>query len=116
MYDVIIIGTATRDGFFEGIDFLKSKTGVFGLAKESVCLSVQKKIEVPKVTFTHRRRGHQRGNDFSRQGLKTAVICRVGSDVSGEEIIRGLRREKIDTGFIQKDSDTPTAYSVIFFN
>ena len=25
-----------------------------------------------------------------------------------------MRREKIDTGFIQKDSDTPTAYSVIF--
>ena len=48
MYDVIIIGTATRDGFFEGIDFLKSKTGVFGLAKESVCLSVQK-LKFPKL-------------------------------------------------------------------
>ncbi|MEK7624481.1 MAG: carbohydrate kinase family protein [Patescibacteria group bacterium] len=113
MYDVIIIGTATRDGFFEGIDFFKIKDRRFRVG-EGICLPFGSKIEVPKVTFTTGGVGTNAATTFSRQGLKTAVICRVGSDVSGEEIIRGLRREKIDTGFIQKDFDTPTAYSVIF--
>ncbi len=113
MYDVITIGTATRDGFFEGINFTNIKDERFRVG-EGICLPLGSKIEAPKVTFTTGGVGTNAATTFSRQGLKTAVICRVGSDVSGEEIIRGLRREKIDTGFIQKDFDTPTAYSVIF--
>ena len=74
MYDVIIIGTATRDGFFEGIDFFfKNQRPAFSGWRRNL-FAFRFKIEVPKSYFYHRRRGHQRGNDFSRQGLKTAVI------------------------------------------
>jgi len=113
MYDIITIGTATRDGFFEGINFLKTKDSRFRVG-EGICLSFGSKVEVPKVTFTTGGVGTNTAATFSRQELKTAVICRVGKDVSGEEIIRGLIRDKINTSFIQKDNDAPTAYSVIF--
>ena len=108
MYDIITIGTATRDGFFEGINFVKIKDRRFRVG-EGICLPFGSKIEVPKVTFTTGGAA-----TFSRQGLKTAIICRVGPDVSGEEVIRGLLQEKIDIRFVQKDLNTPTAYSVIF--
>ncbi len=113
MYDIITIGTATRDGFFEGINFLKIKDSRFRVG-EGICLPFGSKVEVPKVTFTTGGVGTNTAATFSRQELKTAVICRVGLDVSGEEIIRGLTRDKINTSFVQKDNDTPTAYSVIF--
>ena len=113
MLDVITIGTATRDGFFEGIDFVKIKDVRFRVG-EGICLPFGSKIEVPKVLFTTGGAGTNAAATFSRQGFKTAAICRVGEDVSGEEIIRGLAREGITVKFVQKDSDTPTAYSVIF--
>ncbi|OGG43736.1 hypothetical protein A3G50_00995 [Candidatus Jorgensenbacteria bacterium RIFCSPLOWO2_12_FULL_42_11] len=113
MLDVITIGTATRDGFFEGIDFVKIKDVRFRVG-EGICLPFGSKIEVPKVLFTTGGVGTNAAATFSRQGFKTAAICRVGKDVSGEEIIRGLVREEIAVKFVQKDSDTPTAYSVIF--
>jgi len=113
MYDVIVIGTATRDGFFEGINFIKTKDSRFRVG-EGICLPFGSKIEVPKVTFTTGGAGTNTAVTFARQGLKTAVICRVGSDVSGEEIIRALKKEKINAGFVQKDKVVPTAYSVIF--
>lgn len=113
MFDVITIGTATRDGFFEGIDFVKIKDVRFRVG-EGICLPFGSKIEVPKVFFTTGGVGTNAAVTFSRQGFKTAVVCRVGKDVSGEEVIRGLTREGITVKFVQKDSDTPTAYSVIF--
>lgn len=113
MFDIITIGTATRDGFFEGINFFKIKNSRFRVG-EGICLPFSSKIEVPKVTFTTGGVGTNAATTFKRQGLKTAVICRVGPDVSGEEIIRALIREGIDVNFVQKDADTPTAYSVIF--
>jgi len=113
MFDVITIGTATRDAFFEGINFLKIKDSRFRVG-EGIGLASGSKIEVPKITFTTGGVATNTAATFSRQELKTAIICRVGSDVSGEEIIRALKKDKINTEFIQKDKDTPTAYSVIF--
>ncbi len=113
MFDVITIGTATRDAFFEGVNFTKIKDSRFRVG-EGVCLPFGSKVEVPKITFTTGGVGTNTAATFARQELKTAIVCRVGSDVSGEEIIRALKKEKINTEFIQKDKDVPTAYSVIF--
>ena len=74
MYDVITIGTATRDGFFEGINFTNIKDERFRVG-EGICLPLGSKIEAPKVTFTTGGVGTNAATTFSRQGLKTAVIC-----------------------------------------
>ncbi|MFA5084140.1 MAG: carbohydrate kinase family protein, partial [Candidatus Paceibacterota bacterium] len=115
MFDVITIGTATRDAFFEGINFTKIKDSRFRVG-EGICLPFGSKVEVPKITFTTGGVGTNTAATFSRQELKTAIICRVGQDVSGEEIIRALKKDKINTDFIQKDKTVPTAYSVIFLD
>jgi len=113
MYDVFAIGSATRDGFFEGIPFVFVKDKKFRVGK-GIALPFGGKIKVPKVTFTTGGGGTNTAATFSRQGFKTGCICRVGNDVSAEEIRRELEREGVDTKFFQIDKKTPSAYSVIF--
>ena len=113
MFDVITIGSATRDGFFEGIDFLSVEGKCF-VANKGICLPLGSKVRVPEVHFFTGGSATNTAVSFARQGLKTAIVCRVGDDVSGKTIIEEQKREKIVTQFIQKDCTIPTAYSVIF--
>ena len=113
IFDIITIGSATRDGFFEGIDFLPVEGECF-IANKGICLPLGVKIRVPQVHFLTGGSATNTAVSFIRQGLKTAIICRVGDDVSGKTIIEEQKKENIDTQFIQKDYLIPTAYSVIF--
>jgi ribokinase len=112
-FDVITIGSATRDGFFEGIDFLSVEGKCF-VANKGICLPLGSKVRVPEVHFFTGGSATNTAVSFARQGLKTAIVCRVGDDVSGKTIIEEQKKEKIVTQFIQKDCTIPTAYSVIF--
>jgi len=113
MFDIITIGSATRDGFFKGIDFKICKGKQF-LTGEGICLDLGSKITVPEVIFTTGGSASNTATTFARQGLKTAAIFRAGKDVSGETILRELKEEGVNISFAQIDYATPTAYSVIF--
>ncbi len=113
MYDILVVGSATRDGFFEGIPFVFVKDRKFRVGK-GIALPYGGKVKVPKITFTTGGGGTNTAVTFSRQGLKTCCISCIGKDVSGEEIKRGLQDEKVDVKFFQTDKKNPTAYSVIF--
>lgn len=113
MFDIITIGSATRDGFFEGIKFIPCESEKF-ITGKGIALPLGAKIKVPQVHFLTGGSATNTAVSFIRHGLKTAIICRVGNDVSGETIIREQEEEGIDTKFIQIDYAVPTAYSVIF--
>ncbi len=113
MFDIITIGSATRDGFFQGIDFKICKGKQF-LTKKGICLDLGAKITVPEVIFTIGGSASNTATTFARQGLKTAAIFRVDKDVSGETILKELQEEGVDISFSQIDYATSTAYSVIF--
>lgn len=111
MYDIVVIGSATRDAFFKSRDFhireqLESKTG------KEMCLELGAKIAIPEVIFTTGGGGTNTAVSFARQGFKTACIGRVGDDVSGGEVKKELKLEGIDD-FLQIDSIRKTAYSLI---
>jgi len=112
MFDIITIGSATRDAFFEGIDYeyLNDKQAAQGRA---LCLPLGAKMHVEHVTFTSGGAGTNAAVTFARLGLKTSAIVRVGEDVSGEEVTRNLAREGVDTSLVQKHSSLPTSYSVV---
>ncbi len=116
MHDIIVIGSATRDAFFEGVDFALVKNSGLFKTGSGICLNLGSKIEIPKITFTTGGAGTNAAVTFSRQGFKTAAIVRVGNDVSGEEIRRGLLNEKTDCSMVQADKFLNTAYSVIFLD
>ncbi|MCX6731500.1 MAG: carbohydrate kinase family protein [Candidatus Parcubacteria bacterium] len=104
MYDIIIIGSATRDAFF--------KSDQFRTRDREMILPLGAKLAIPEVIFTTGGGGTNAAVTFARQGFKTACISRAGDDVSGGEIKKELKLEGIDD-FIQVDSEHKTAYSLI---
>ena len=104
MYDVIIIGSATRDAFFKSKDF---KT-----REREMILPLGAKIAIPEVVFTTGGGGTNAAVTFARQGFKTACVSRIGDDVSGGEVKKELKKEGVDD-FLQIDAVNKTAYSLI---
>lgn len=112
MYDVITIGSATRDVF------LKSKA--FHILKEQHLLSnpigcfvLGEKIVVEEVFFGSGGSATNTAVSFARKGLKTACFTSVGDDFNGRAIIEELNSEGIATNFIQIHSGAITDYATI---
>jgi len=113
MFNIITIGSATRDGFFLGVNF-KNCEGKNFLTGKGICLDLGSKVLVPEVVFTTGGSAINTAKTFVYQELKTAAIFRIGKDVSGETILRELKQEGVNADFSQIDRFAPTAYSVIF--
>mgnify|MGYP001575545563 CR=1 FL=1 len=112
MYDIISIGSATRDVFI-GLDEFKTIKSDDFISGKGLCLSLGSKLEIKKIVFTTGGGGTNAAVTFARQGLKTAGIGVVSQDSNGKEILAELEREGIDIQYFQKHEDDHTAYSVI---
>ena len=51
---------------------------------------------------------------FQRQGLRTACVCKIGTDAAGDDVIRTLRFYKVDPRFVIRDKNDQTAFSALF--
>ena len=117
MYDVITIGTATRDVFLRtgemkhitDPEHLKSAGFVKG---EAGCFALGSKVEVDEFVATVGGGAVNTAVTFARQGFKTASVVKIGDDVGGREVINRFRKEKIHS-LASVQSRRPTAYSVI---
>lgn len=94
MYDVITIGSATRDVLLKMDDsetrkHADSPTGI------EQCFPLGSKLAVKKIVFTTGGGGTNSAVTFARQGFKTACVGVVGDDINGKEILEELRREKV---------------------
>lgn len=110
-YDVITIGTVTRDVFLKSPDFKivrneDLRTGVAG------CFMLGTKLEVPEVVVASGGGGTNTAVSFARQEFKTACIGSVGDDEIGREVAEELKRENVEPLF-EKDANHKTAYSTI---
>lgn len=112
MYDIVSIGSATRDVFLSVSDFKKVKSDDFSTG-EGLCFPSGSKLEIKKVVFTSGGGGTNAAVTFARQGLKTANIGAVGEDFNGRELLDELKGEGIDVSHFQIHNDDFTAYSVI---
>lgn len=115
MKDVLVIGSATRDLFFEGVPFVEIKSNKFKVGK-GIALPYAGKVKVPKITFTIGGGGTNVAVTFARQGFTTACISSIGKDNGGREITEKLKKEKVDVKYFQTDKNNPTAYSTIFLD
>jgi len=112
LFDIVSIGSATRDVFFSASELKKFKMPEFSTG-EAICLGSGSKIEMKKIVLTSGGGGTNAAVTFVRQGLKTANIGVVGRDFNGEDILKELAGEGIDVQYFQKHDDDYTAYSVI---
>lgn len=100
MFDVITIGSATRDVLMKVPDQLP--LGV--------------KVDISEIFFATGGGGTNAAVTFARQGFSTACVCVLGHDSDGDEILKELRQEGINTDLIVHHSDDRTAYSSVLIH
>lgn len=111
MFDVISLGTATLDVFLRstGLD-IETRNG-----EKDICVSYGAKIEVNEINFESGGGGTNSAVTFARQGLKVASIVQIGDDFAGEKIIADLKKEGVETDFLDIGKDNYTDYSTILW-
>ena len=112
MFDVVTIGSVTRDAFFGASSFpMISDPGT--PSRKGFLLPLGGKLDVEDVFFTIGGNAANASVTFSRQKFYTACAGKIGNDVAGEEALRRLKKEKVATRFISVSETLPTAYSVL---
>jgi ribokinase len=106
MYDVITVGSALNDIFVD--------TGLKTMIKNNqrlLAYPVGFKIAVKEIKFSIGGGGTNTAVGFSRMGLKTAFLGKIGNDESAKQILEILNKEKID--FIGKQEKSISGHSII---
>lgn len=113
MFDVITIGSATRDVFMRSKNIRLVKDASFSTG-EAECFALGSKIDIEDIWFETGGGATNTAVGFARQGLKTAFVGRIGhADARGQEILKTIERERIETSLVVRDRRRMTAYSVI---
>ncbi len=120
MYDVITIGTATRDVFLQSPAFKAVKDEHFTSASgfpsgEAECFALGKKIEIMKPVFTTGGGSTNSAVTFARQGFSTAAIITLGKDETSKDVLVDLKREGVKP-IVSYTKDLHTAYSTILLS
>jgi ribokinase len=117
MYDIITIGTATRDVFIESPLFTNvhdpehfKKLGF--LDGNATCFMPGAKLEINKPIFATGGGATNTATTFARMGLKVATIGKIGADDGGARILSECKSEGVASRIIT-DKALSTAYSVI---
>lgn len=102
MFDIITIGSATLDMFLKSSRFPLEK-GMVG-----------SKVEVDELLMSSGGGGTNSAAGFTRLGLNTACVSRLGMDVFGQLVAQDLEKENFDKKFlIKKDSDSTDSSTIL---
>lgn len=112
MYDIITIGAATRDVFLVSDKFIAIKSRKFPTGAGE-CVALGSKIDIHEIVFTTGGGATNAAATFSRLGLRTATICRVGDDSPGKDVVEDLSRFGVSTHLVRQIKNGDTAYSTI---
>ena len=113
MYDIITIGSATRDVFMRStqIKIMKDAASSTGQAE---CFALGSKIDIDEILFETGGGATNTAVGFERQGFQTAIVGRIGHDDGrGREVLRELEKREVNISLVVKDKRHMTAYSVL---
>ncbi|MBI1961696.1 MAG: carbohydrate kinase family protein [Parcubacteria group bacterium] len=115
-YDVITMGSATRDIFL----FLDARDAPVianpradPKREKLIALEYGAKIDVVSSARAIGGGGANAAVTFSRMGLTTAAVVRVGEDDDGNRILDALKQERVATAYAQRDPKLCTAFSAL---
>ncbi|MBN1175277.1 carbohydrate kinase family protein [Candidatus Woesearchaeota archaeon] len=109
MYDVITIGSATVD-VFANTDSQLVKLLTKDGEEDFITYPSGSKILIKELNFLIGGGGTNTAASFSRLGLKTGFLGKLGTDQNGEEVIKVLK--EYDVTFLGK-KEGQTGYSII---
>jgi sugar/nucleoside kinase (ribokinase family) len=106
---VLAIGKANQDVFLSGAVF--KPVSDHGVMEEQFELGA--KLVVDDVAFTTGGNAMNAAITFRRQGLDTAILCMLGTEPSGQAVMKALDDEDIDTRYVVQDERFETSYSTV---
>jgi len=115
MYDVITIGSATRDVFIRS-QALEIHEGNHQTGSSECCFPLGAKIEINELINETGGGATNAAVTFGRLKFKTGVLTSVGDDASARDIFDALKKEKVSTALIQIHPGAQTAYSAILLS
>ena len=107
MYDVITLGSATVDVFVK----TKKPQILKHQGHDDVCYAIGQKVLVDDLHVDTGGGGTNTAVAFSRLGLKTGWVGKVGDDLHAKTVLDEMKRERVD--FLGAQSAGMTGYSVI---
>lgn len=110
MFDVITIGSITRDNFLEAE--YKIEKWPKAPSGQALVLPFGEKLEIKNVHSTMGGNSANASVTFARQGMRTACFGKVGDDISGREIKVTLQKEGVHP-LLAFSKEKPTAYSAL---
>ncbi len=115
MYDVITIGSATRDVFIRS-QALEIHEDAHAKGVLEGCFPLGAKIEINDLINETGGGATNAAVTFGRLGLKTGILTSVGDDASARDVFDALKREKVSTALIQVHAGAQTAFSAILLS
>ena len=113
MYDIITFGSAAQDIHVKSKEFKILEDEKDFATGKGICLPFGSKIDVEDIIFTSGGGGTNTAATFAKQGFKTAFCGSIGVDSAGLEIIRELRRLRVDARFLVKKKERQTNCSIV---
>jgi ribokinase len=111
-YEVITIGSATRDVFMASKRFQVIRSSKF-ITGRAECVSLGSKIDVDQLVMSSGGGGTNSAATFASLGYRTAVISRVGEDSNGRDVIVDMAKFGVHTQLVKLVKRDPTGYSVL---
>lgn len=112
-FDVVTVGGAARDITFYTGEGRLIKNPKDPLRQEMMAFEYGAKIIVEKSFTTFGGGAANAAVCFSRLGLKTAAMVRVGNDDEGRSVINNFKKNKVAADFVQIDKKAKTGFSFI---
>lgn len=116
MFDVITIGSATKDAFIE-----TDAANIVSVAKKEsnsafMAYPYGSKIEINAFNVAFGGGAVNTACNFAGLGMKTASIIKIGDDSTGKDIVKMLQNKGVSTDAVVIDSEENTGFSVILLS
>ena len=108
-FDLLSFGDASLDVFIAPTEHEEFCT--LDKKKCLICFNYADKIPVDEIYFVTGGNAANNAVGVTRLGLRAALVATLGGDLSGDNIIEGLKGEKVDTSFITRQENTISNYN-----
>ncbi len=116
MFDVVTIGSATKDAFIETDGANIVSVSKKDSSRAFMAYPYGSKIEINNFNIAIGGGAVNTACNFAGLGLKTATIVKVGEDSTGKDIVKMLEKRGISTDAVVFDEDENTGFSVILLS
>ncbi|MES2416075.1 MAG: carbohydrate kinase family protein [Patescibacteria group bacterium] len=111
----LAIGDITTDAFIKLKDAHIHK-GLDGIDSNELCLRFGDKVPYESVEILNAVGNSPNASvSASRLGLTSAILTNIGNDQNGTDCLNALRKENIDTDFVQTENNKITNYHYVLW-